>query len=275
MNSSIIHKYSKLKPSLFLLPLGLLLALLVALYSQHALSVAQYVAIQKNYFLNINATLSQFPVLIYNLTQLGDALIFLSLLSLFVIYAPKLWEALLSASLVSAIFSNVLKNLFAVPRPAAMFDPTSFTIIGKTLTGHNSLPSGHSITVFTILTVVLFSFMPTKLPRKMLWTAFIILTGLLLVFTRVGVGAHYPLDVLTGSVIGYISGLAGLFISRKYKLWVWISNKKFYPIFMVLFLICFIVITTKVSHEPLLIFYLTLVSLAVSLYKIIYVYVKK
>jgi hypothetical protein len=117
--------------------------------------------------------------------------------------------------------------------------------------------------------------MPTKVARKMLWTAFIILTGLLLVFTRVGVGAHYPLDVLTGSAIGYISGLAGLFICRKYKLWQWINNKKFYPVFMVLFLVCFIVITTKVLHEPLLIFYLTLVSLAVSLYKIIYVYVKK
>jgi len=275
MNSTLIHKYSQLKPSLFLVPLGLLLALVIVLYSKHALSVDQYVAIQKNYFLQINAILSQFPVLIYNLTQLGDALIFLSLLSLFVIYAPKLWEALLSASLVSAVFSNVFKSLFAVPRPAAMFDPTSFTIIGKTLTGHNSLPSGHSITIFTILTVLLFSFMPTKLTRKILWTTGIILAGLLLVFTRVGVGAHYPLDVLTGSIIGYISGLAGLFICRHYKLWNWINDKKYYPIFMVLFLVCFIVITGKVLHEPLLIFYLTLVGLAVSLYKIIYVYVKK
>ena len=275
MNSTLIHKYSQLKPTLFLVPLGLLLALVIMLYSQHALSVDQYVAIQKSYFLQINATLSQFPVLIYNLTQLGDALIFLSLLSLFVIYAPKLWEALLSASIVSAIFSNVFKILFAVPRPAAMFDPTSFTIIGKTLTGHNSLPSGHSITIFTILTVLLFSFMPTKLTRKILWTTGSILAGLLLVFTRVGVGAHYPLDVLTGSIIGYISGLAGLFICRRYKLWQWINDKKYYPVFMVLFLVCFIVITGKVLHEPLLIFYLTLVSLAVSLYKIIYVYVKK
>lgn len=275
MNSAIIYKYSKLKPSLFLVPLGLLVALVAMLYSQHALHVTAYVAIQKNYFLQINAGLSQFPIVIYNLTQLGDALIFLSLLSLLLMYAPKLWEALISASLVSAIFSNVLKNLFAVPRPAAVFDPASFTIIGKTLSGHNSLPSGHSITVFTILTVLLFSFMPTKLPRKILWSMFIILAGLLLVFTRVGVGAHYPLDVLTGSIIGYISGLAGLFFCRNYKLWQWINDKKFYPIFIVLFLVCFIVITKKVLHEPLLIFYLTLGALALSLYKIIYVYVKK
>jgi len=275
MNSAIITKYSKLKPSLFLIPLCLLLTIVILLYSQDALSVSAYVAIQKSYFLQINAGLSQFPTVIYNLTQFGDALIFLSLLSLLLSYAPKLWEALLSASLVSAIFSNVLKNLFAIPRPAAMFDPASFTIIGKTLSGHNSLPSGHSITVFTILTVLLFSYMPAKLPRKILWTVFIILTGLLLVFTRVGVGAHYPLDVLTGSIIGYLSGLAGLFICRKYKLWQWINDKKYYPIFMLLFLVCFIVITKKVLHEPLLIFYLTLVSLAVSLYKISYVYLKK
>jgi len=75
MNSAIITKYSKLKPSYFN-TLCLLLTIVILLYSQDALSVSAYVAVQKNYFLQINAGLSQFPMVIYNLTQLGDALIF-------------------------------------------------------------------------------------------------------------------------------------------------------------------------------------------------------
>ena len=234
-----------------------------------------YVQIQKNCFFFINVKLSQFPAIIYNLTQIGDALIFMSFLTLFILYAPKMWEALLSASLVSAIFSRGLKDLFHVPRPAEAFDNTSFTIIGKTLPGFSSLPSGHSITVFTILTVLLFAFMPKKLHYKILWVFLLLITGLTLVFTRVGVGAHHPLDVINGSVIGYICGLIGIFISRKYKIWDWINNKKYYPFFIVLFLVCCALLITKISKENLIIFYLALISLILSLYKITYAYIQK
>lgn len=275
MNTSIIDNYSKLKPSLFFLPLFLLIAIVLFLYNQNALSADKYIEIQKNCFFFLNSKLSQFPTILYNLTQLGDALIFLSFLTIFIVYAPKIWESLLSASLVSAIFSGVLKEIFAIPRPAAAFDNNSFVIIGKTLPGHSSLPSGHSITVFTILTILLFAFMPKKLNYKILWFFFIIIAGLILVFTRVGVGAHYPLDIIAGSIIGYISGLVGIFINQKYKIWTWINNKKYYPIFILLFLICCISLINRIINENLIIYYLSLISLIVSLYKITCVYVEK
>lgn len=275
MNTNIINNYAKLKPSLFFLPLFFLVTIVLFLHSKHALHVDTYIQIQKNYFFFLNAILSQFPNTAYNLTQLGDELILLSFLSIFILYAPKIWESLLSASLVSAIFSGLLKNIFSVPRPAEVLDNNSFVIIGKTLTGYSSLPSGHSITVFTILTVILFACMPQKLNAKIVWCFLIFITGLSLVFTRVAVGAHFPLDVIVGSIIGYISGLIGIFISRKYKIWAWINNKKYYPIFIVLFLICCVVLINKIMNENLIVFYLSLIGLLISLYKIIYVYFKK
>jgi len=275
MNRNVVDNYSRLKLSLFLLPLFFLMAIVLFLYYQDALSVEKYIQIQKSSFLFINSKLSQFPILIYNLTQIGDALVFLSLLTILIVYAPKIWESLLTASLVSAIFSNVLKNMFAIPRPAASFDNTSFVIIGKTLSGHNSLPSGHSITVFTILTVLLFAWMPKKLSYKIPWVFFVIVIGLFIVSTRVGVGAHYPLDVITGSLIGFISGLAGIFINKKYNIWTWINNKKYYPIFIILFLFCCISLISRINSENLIIYYLAIICLVVSLYKITYVYVKK
>jgi hypothetical protein len=212
---------------------------------------------------------------LYNLTQIGDELILISFLSIFIVYAPKVWESLISASIVSALFSGLLKRFFEVPRPAAVFDHNSFVIIGKTLSGNTSLPSGHSITVFTILTVLLYAFMPLKIKHKISWHLLIILLGLMLAITRVGVGAHYPLDVVIGSIIGYLSGLTGIFFSQKYKVWDWINNKKHYPFFILLFLICCVVLIKKISIEHLTIYYLSLASLCFSLYKITLIYVKK
>ena len=173
------------------------------------------------------------------------------------------------------MFSSVLKDLFLIPRPAAAFDNNSFVIVGRALPGHSSLPSGHSITIFTVLTILLFAFMPKKLNRKILWSFLIIIIGLILVFTRVGVGAHHPLDVIVGGLVGYISGLIGIFFNQKYKIWSWINTKKSYPFFIVLFLVCSIIVITKIINENLIIYYLSLISLIVSLYQITYAYFKK
>ena len=275
MNENVINNYSKLKPSVFILPIFLLVTIFLFLYSKDALHADKYVQIQKDSFFFINYKLGQFPNIIYNITQLGDASIFLSFLSIFIVYAPKIWESLISASLVSLIFSSSLKNIFLVPRPAVVFDNNSFVIIGKTAVGHASLPSGHSITVFTTLTVLLFAFMPEKLKFKILWVFFTIIAGLIIVFTRVGVGAHYPLDVITGSIIGYISGLIGIFINQKFKIWTWISNKKYYPIFILLMLICCVSLIIKIIDENLIIYYLALISLFFPFYKITYAVIKK
>lgn len=274
-NSSVIENSNKVKVSLFYIPLFLLTAIFFYLYFAGALSVERYVEIQKDIFIDINSTLGQFPSLMLNLTQLGDALIFLSFLTLLIIYAPKFWESLISASIVSAILSKFLKVLFSVPRPAAILDNETFIIIGKKLVGHSSLPSGHSITTFTIITVLMYAFMPKKISSKVAWVILLIGLGFIIISTRVGVGAHFPLDVIIGGIIGYISGLIGIFISKNNKLWAWIGNPKYYPFFIILFMVCCVVLGTKIYKENLLIYYLSMISLIVSLYKIIYGYIKK
>ncbi|QLC64822.1 phosphatase PAP2 family protein [Flavobacterium sp. LPB0248] len=275
MNANIILNYSKLRLFLFFIPLFLLTAIILFLYCHNAMTVNSYIEIQKKSFYTINYYLGHYPKLEYNLTQFGDAMIFLSFLSSLFVFAPKVWESLLSGLLVSLIFSCVLKKAFAVPRPAAVFNNDSFYIFGKAVCGHNSLPSGHSITIFTVLSVLLYGFMPKKLSYRFMWSFFIVIIGLILIFTRVGVGAHYPIDVITGGIIGYIAGLSGIFISRKYKIWAWINDKKYYPIFMLLFLGCCISLICRIFSENLLIFYYALICLAVSLFLIIYIYVKK
>jgi len=275
MNNKVICNYRNLRPSLFYLPLLILISISLLLYIQDALNIHSYTQIQKDYFFFLNSKLSQLPSTQHNLTQLGDALIFFSFLTFFIVYAPRVWETLITASLVSLIFSCLLKKIFAVPRPAAVFDNNGFVIIGEKLSGHNSFPSGHSITVFTTLTVLMFAFIPKGMKYKCLWCVVAVFIGLVLVLTRIGVGAHHPLDVIVGSVIGYISGLLGIFINQKYSIWAWINNKKFYPVFIVLFSVCCFLLVNKIINHNLTIFYLSLASLAASLYIITNAYIKK
>lgn len=275
MNKTVIQNYARLKLSLFYVPIFLLILIALFLYNQGAFNVDGYRHIQKDGFLFLNSNLSQLPSTQYNLTQLGDTLIALSFLTVFVVYAPKLWEALISGLLVSLILSTIPKKIFAIPRPAATFDQDSFTIIGKTLSGHNSFPSGHTITIFTTLTILMFAFMPQSLKFKILWCFCIIVIGLILGFSRVAVGAHYPLDVIVGSVIGYISGLLGIFIAQKYRIWAWIGNKKSYPFFILLYAVCCAVLVNKIMHDNLVIFYLSTISLIFSIYIVTKAYVQK
>ncbi|WNM18177.1 phosphatase PAP2 family protein [Flavobacterium capsici] len=274
-NATILENYSKLKPSAFIIPIVFLAALVLFLYSQNALSVEQYPLIQKNYFLSINAALSQYPNLILNITQIGDTLVLLSLFSIALYYTPKIWESFISATIVAAIFSRGLKSFFSIPRPLQVYDVDSFVIIGRRMPGFSSFPSGHTITTFSILIVLLFSFMPKKYLSKALWCIGILALGYMIAFTRVGVGAHHPLDVISGSAIGYLSALIGIFITRKYNIWAWVGNQKYYPFFMVLFVVSAGVMLFKIYTENLIVYYLTLVVLFFSLYKMYHVYFKK
>ncbi len=160
INNKIKHRFNTLNSWHLLPPMIILLSVFLFIFSKNGNYIEEYIGVQKELFFYLNDKLSSFPRVEYNLTQLGDVLIVFPLLMIFIRYAPKLWEALLVSSLLSLVVSAGLKKLFSVPRPARFFGEDSFTIIGRTLTGHNSCPSGHSITAFIIITLLLFAFMP-------------------------------------------------------------------------------------------------------------------
>lgn len=265
-------KFGLLIPPFILL---LLFGFYLILFNEGDNYIDRYINIQKDLFFYFNAQLSEFPNLQFNLTQLGDVLIFFPLITIFIIYAPKLWEALLTSAILSLVMSATLKKLFAVPRPAAIFDNESFVIIGRTLSGNTSLPSGHSIATFIVITILLFAFMPKKNKHKIIWSLFFLKLGLVISFSRVAVGAHYPFDVIVGSTIGYMVAIIGIQINNKVSCWTWIKNIKYYPYFILFLIIWIGVIIAKISVNNLPIFYFCLFSLVLSLCLITSTYVQK
>ncbi|MDM1408829.1 phosphatase PAP2 family protein [Myroides sp. DF42-4-2] len=260
---------------LFIAPILLLCAIALLLYHWDALSVKGYIYIQKEWFYFINAYLKEHPQMIFNLTQIGDAMIFLSFLTFLLRYAPKIWESIITALLISMLLTLSLKESFSIPRPAKIFDYKTFTIIGEKLIGSTSCPSGHSITIFTILTVLLFTLVPKNASYRLPYFICAISMGLLFAFTRVAVGAHYPLDVIIGCILGYLSGLLGVCITQKYTLWPWIHQKRYYPLLLLLLLCCSIALIVRILQDNLFIYYCALVSVTYSSYKIAKVYVQK
>jgi undecaprenyl-diphosphatase len=134
------------------------------------------------------------------LTHLGDGLILTSLLALlFVRKYPSMVLLLVVVVVVTGFSGQILKNFVfdEWARPLGTFGPGKVhTIYGYNLY-QNSFPSGHSITVaaaFTLLVLVLKPAAPLLILSALL-TA-------LISYSRVYVGAHFPGDVLAGTVLG-------------------------------------------------------------------------
>lgn len=137
------------------------------------------------------------------------------------------------------------------------------------------MPLDNFMTAFAVITVILFAFMPKKNIFKIVWSLIILSLGFIITFSRVGVGAHYPLDVVISSTIGFIVAVISIKINVNLRWLDWIKNQRFYPIFILLLSIWTFMIVRKIIDHNLLIFYLSLMSLVVTLFVFTNAYVKK
>jgi membrane-associated phospholipid phosphatase len=115
--------------------------------------------------------------------------------------------------LLSVIISNILKYTIERPRPFK-----SYTFIQKLSSGGSgSFPSGHTSDAFSIAMIISFLF-----PRKLVIIP-MFAWAILVAYSRMDLGVHYPSDVLAGAVIGISSSLV---CSQLYRRW---KEKDFAP----------------------------------------------
>ncbi len=97
----------------------------------------------------------------------------------------------------------LLKVGLQMPRPAAAMLGSTVHIIGAVSSGY-SFPSGHA--AFSMLLVV--AFWPNC---RYLGRTLLVLFAAWVGFSRISVGAHFPVDVLAGYLCGGLGGWASLY----------------------------------------------------------------
>jgi membrane-associated phospholipid phosphatase len=106
--------------------------------------------------------------------------------------------------LLAVVLSNTTKTLVARPRPYSTYPYIQKLSEG----GSGSFPSGHTSDAFSIAMIIsLFFPRPMIIIPAFIWA---ILVG----YSRMDLGVHYPTDVLTGACVGIGSSL---FCSWLYK----------------------------------------------------------
>ena len=105
--------------------------------------------------------------------------------------------AAMTGGLLSLLCGELVKKLIRRPRPYEAM-PGHTTAVGRPK--DKSMPSTHASTAVALFVGLLAAGHP--------WAWFVLPWSLLVVFSRYYLGVHYPTDLLAGSALGVVFGLA-------------------------------------------------------------------
>jgi membrane-associated phospholipid phosphatase len=134
-------------------------------------------------------------------TVLGDG-VFSIVVILLLLILRRYSKALqvLTAFLGSALCTQILKNVFSMPRPKQFFSPGQYShfIDGITRVGYSSFPSGHTTSIFSLVTML------ALFAKDKKWTPLYVLPAVAVGYSRIYLGQHFLGDVLVGSLVGVL-----------------------------------------------------------------------
>jgi len=128
------------------------------------------------------------------ITMLGEEMILVLLIVvIYFVIDKKLGSRILLIAVTSGCFNIVVKNIVKRPRPFTVGGITPVRV--ETATGY-SFPSGHTQSFAAWSTAFWIKY-------KKAWVGVFAVTGTILVaFSRMFLGVHYPSDVLVGATLG-------------------------------------------------------------------------
>lgn len=168
-------------------------------------------------FRALNAAASGLPASMWAiLTVCGSVLGAIALLAPTLKTRPRLLASAFLAAPLAILFSEGSKRYFDVLRPAGVLAADSFNLIGQKLYVH-AFPSGHSTTAFVAAAALVLAW--HRAERRPLVGPLVLGAAGLVAFSRIAVGAHWPLDVLTGAAGGWLCGACGVWLSARLRFW--------------------------------------------------------
>lgn len=153
-------------------------------------------------FLLFNASEHASKLFIYFAIFCANYLIYLPIviLGIYWFFNPS-YRQLIVKVIISLAFALLvtflIRHLYYSPRPFAVKLGTNFLFHEKT----SSLPSQHAVFIWTMCCVFWLNY-SDKLKRLFF---LIVVAAILISWSRVYLGIHWPLDIIAGFVIGFIS----------------------------------------------------------------------
>jgi membrane-associated phospholipid phosphatase len=135
-------------------------------------------------------------------TLFGNALVALVICAVWLRRRPSIVWAGILAAIPGSIISRLFKMTFDVPRPLALI-PDEVRPLGPAYQ-HTSFPSGDALTIFVLAAVACAAY---RTPRA---RALILAGAALVAVSRIAMGVHWPIDVLSGAAAGWVCGCVGL-----------------------------------------------------------------
>jgi undecaprenyl-diphosphatase len=160
------------------------------------------ISFDESLFSLINNPTNSYLFSFFNLiTYLGSSIFWILLIIIFWLKNQrKLSLQLLFAFILDTVALSILKVVFLRPRPSQAINIIDLDI-------GPSFPSGHSERAFSGAVVLANHY------KKYNWLFYIL--SILVSFSRVYIGLHYPLDVLIGAINGIILGMIALSMPTK------------------------------------------------------------
>ncbi len=145
-------------------------------------------------FLQINPNSKNFfSYLFIFFTTMTDGIIVLLTMSLLYRFRKEYFLPATIALMIAGVLVYILKEYFAVSRPAHHFNASEMTLLGRNLRSY-SFPSGHAVSA-----MILALYLRGNSPRLF----FYLMLGGFCGLSRVLVGVHFPSDVWAGCWLGY------------------------------------------------------------------------
>lgn len=176
--------------------------------------------VNKSLFLWLQSWGRYVPASIWaSITLFGDALTVSVMLLLFARKYPHIvWAGVMGALLTTVIVQS-LKHSLVLPRPPLILSPEEFTLIGPEYQ-QASFPSGHSTAIWVLASVWLFgAYRRVKAVLLMSIAAMVSLS-------RVMVGAHWPVDIAAGALLGWLGGWSGTWMACRWRWGITVKGQR-------------------------------------------------
>ncbi|MGM8062621.1 phosphatase PAP2 family protein [Vogesella indigofera] len=143
------------------------------------------------------------------LSMFGEWSLVIAALLLLAQRRPSLFPSLVAAVLLGIASAILLKAAFAVPRPFLVLPAGSVQLL-DVLPANGAFPSGHAIASALLAGVL-------AQGRRWWWQAGLMGLVLLVCWSRIAIGVHWPLDVLVGAALGW--AIALFCVLRQWPAW--------------------------------------------------------